>query len=95
MPVKFTHHDHCLSIERLEAEAMRNKILCGIPGVLFFVPATLLSGFMQVELTPPIALPLRIVPEINVPRFVEVTMSTASSLFRSTARTVDPAPERL
>src|SRR5437016_2438782 len=32
---------------------------------------------------------------MNVPRLVEVTMSMAPSLFRSTASTVDPTPERL
>ena len=33
--------------------------------------------------------------KMNVPRLVEVTMSIAPSLFKSTASTVDPTPERL
>ena len=32
---------------------------------------------------------------MNVPWLVEVTMSIAPSLFKSTASTVDPTPERL
>jgi hypothetical protein len=33
--------------------------------------------------------------KMNVPRVVEVTISTAPSLFKSTASIVDPTPERL
>src|SRR5580765_8523605 len=40
-------------------------------------------------------LPGRLPQKIYVPRFVDVTMSMAPSLFRSTANIVDPTPERL
>ena len=33
--------------------------------------------------------------KMNVPRFVDVTMSITPSLLRSAANTVDPTPERL
>src|SRR5271157_2207288 len=42
------------------------------------------------------AVPVRGLPQkMNVPSLVAVTMSITPSLFRSTARTSEPAPERL